>query len=67
MLIFAGLVLVLIGVLVTLGDKLPIRLGRLPGDIRWEGKNGAFYFPITTSILVSLVLTLVLWLMGRFR
>ena len=55
-----GIVLFLIGGGVYLAAKLGIPLGRLPGDIRIEGENGSFYFPITTSILVSVVLTLVL-------
>ena len=65
MLIILGLVLVAMGILVTLGDKLPIRLGRLPGDVVMRGKNGVFYFPIVTCILVSAVLSLVMWLVGR--
>jgi len=53
-----GIVLVVIGGLSMLGIRLPI--GRLPGDIAITGKNGGFYFPITSMILASLVLTL-LW------
>jgi hypothetical protein len=41
---------------------LPLRLGRLPGDIAYQGKHGSFYFPVVTCILLSVVLTLVLWL-----
>jgi hypothetical protein len=62
MLIAAGLALVAIGVLVGFGDKLPFRLGRLPGDIAWQGKNTSFYFPLTTSLLLSAVLSLLGWL-----
>ena len=64
-LIFIGLALVALGVLVSLGDKLPIRFGRLPGDIVIRGKNSAFYFPIVTSLLLSALLSLVMWLFGR--
>jgi hypothetical protein len=64
-LIIIGLVIVAIGVLITLGDKLPIKLGRLPGDIVIRGKNSVFYFPIVTSILLSVILTLVMWLFNR--
>jgi hypothetical protein len=64
-LIILGLVLVAVGVLVTLGDKLPIKLGRLPGDVVVRGKNGVFYFPIVTCIILSAVLSLVMWLIGR--
>jgi len=53
-----GVVLVVVGGLSVLGVRLPI--GRLPGDIAIEGKNGAFYFPLTSMIIASVVLTL-LW------
>jgi hypothetical protein len=65
-LMFGGIVLFLIGGGVCLAAKFGIPLGRLPGDIRIEGENGSFYFPITTSILVSVVLTIVLNLISRF-
>ena len=61
-----GIVLFLIGGGVYFAAKFGIPLGRLPGDIRIEGENGSFYFPITTSILVSVVLTIVLNLISRF-
>ena len=64
-LILAGAALLVIGLLVTFGDKLPIRLGRLPGDIEIRGKNSVFYFPVVTCILLSAALTLVMWLLGR--
>ena len=64
-LIFIGLALVVLGLLVSLGEKLPIRLGRLPGDIVVRGKNSVFYFPIVTSLLLSALLSLVMWLVGR--
>ncbi len=60
-LIILGLALVVLGVGITLG------LGRLPGDIRWEGKHGSFYFPIVTCLILSAVLTLVMWIIARFR
>jgi hypothetical protein len=60
-LIGVGIVLVVAGVLVTMG----VRIGRLPGDVVVRGKNTVFYFPIVTCILLSVVLTLVLWLVGR--
>ena len=65
MLIIAGVVLIVAGLLVTLGERLPVKLGHLPGDIEIRGKNGAFYFPIVTCILVSIVLSLVMWLIHR--
>jgi len=65
MLICAGLALVVVGILVTLGERLPIRLGRLPGDIVIRGKNGELYFPLMTCLLVSLIQTLVSWKFNR--
>ena len=64
-LIIIGLVLVVVGILMTLGDRLPIKLGRLPGDIVVRGKNGVFYFPIVTCLVISAVLSLAMWLIGR--
>jgi hypothetical protein len=57
-LLVVGLILVVVGALAVLGVKVPI--GRLPGDIAITGKNGGFYFPITTMLLASLALT-ILW------
>jgi len=64
-LIFIGMALVVVGLLVSFGEKLPIRFGRLPGDIVVRGKNSVFYFPIVTSLLLSALLTLLMWLFGR--
>jgi Protein of unknown function (DUF2905) len=60
-LIVLGIVLVVIGVLTTLG----VRVGRLPGDIEIRGKNSVFYFPVMTCIVVSVVLSLLMWLLRR--
>jgi hypothetical protein len=60
-----GIALMILGLLLTLGEKLPIRLGRLPGDIVIRGKNTTFYFPLVTSLLVSALLSMVMWLIGR--
>lgn len=65
MLILIGAALIVIGVLVTLGGRLPIRMGRLPGDIVVKWKNGGFYFPVVTCLLVSLLLTLLMWLFQK--
>ena len=65
LLITAGVVLIVIGVIVILGERTGIRFGRLPGDIRMEGRRGAFYFPIVTCLLLSLVLSLIAWLFNR--
>ena len=64
-LIAIGIVLVVLGLLVTLGGRLPIRLGRLPGDIVIRGKNTTFYFPLATSLLLSGLLSIVMWLLSR--
>lgn len=64
-LIAIGLALVVLGLLLTFGEKLPVRLGRLPGDIVIRGKNTTFYFPLVTSLLLSVLLSLVMWLLGR--
>ena len=64
-LIIIGLAVVALGLLITLGERLPIRFGRLPGDIRIEGKNGSFYFPIVTSLILSAVVSFALWLFSR--
>lgn len=54
-----------LGLLIFLGDKLGIRIGRLPGDFVWRGKSGTFYFPLATSVLLSLIASALLWLAGR--
>ncbi len=64
-LIIVGATLVVVGLLVTFGEKLPLRLGHLPGDIVIRGKNSVFYFPVVTCILLSVILTLAMWLFGR--
>lgn len=65
LLIFAGLALAALGVLVTFAGRLPFKLGRLPGDIYIHGRNSSFFFPLTTCILLSLILSLVMWLLRR--
>ncbi|MBK9008004.1 MAG: DUF2905 domain-containing protein [Anaerolineae bacterium] len=65
-LMLGGIILFLIGGGAYLAAKFGLPLGRLPGDIRIEGENGSFYFPIASSILVSVVLTIVLNLISRF-
>jgi hypothetical protein len=60
-----GIVLVVAGLVLSFGEKLPIRLGRLPGDIVIRGKNTTFYFPLVTSLLLSVMLSFVMWLFSR--
>lgn len=64
LLVIFGLLIVAVGVLLMLVERVPW-IGRLPGDIHIERGNWTFYFPLGTSLLLSLVLTLVLWLIGR--
>ena len=64
-LIVAGVVLIVVGLVVTFGNRLPVRLGHLPGDISYRGRNGSFYFPIVTCLLVSVVMSLVMWFINR--
>jgi hypothetical protein len=63
-LIFLGIVIVLVGVLFFLGDRIPF-IGRLPGDIYIKKKNFTFYFPIVTSIIISLIISLIIYLFRR--
>lgn len=65
LLLVFGIVLVVVGGLLTLGPKLPGRLGRLPGDFILRRENFTLYFPLATCLLLSVVLSLVVWLLGR--
>ena len=65
LLISAGILLVIVGVVIVLGERIGIRFGRLPGDIRIEGRRGGFYFPIVTCLLISVILSLLSWLFRR--
>jgi hypothetical protein len=67
MLVLAGAVVIVAGIALMLVGKANIPLGRLPGDVVYRGKNTTFYFPLATSILISVVLSVVLYLIGRFR
>ncbi len=67
MLLGIGLLLVLIGATILLASRIGLPLGRLPGDISYKGKNVSFYFPIGTSILISIVLSVILYFISRFR
>lgn len=67
MLVVAGALAILAGAGLMLAGRANIPLGRLPGDIVYRGKNSTFYFPLATSLLVSVVLSVVLYLIGRFR
>jgi hypothetical protein len=67
MLILLGILILGLGLLLLLAGRLNLPIGRLPGDIVWRGKNTTFYFPLMTSIVLSILLSLVLYLIGRFR
>ena len=64
-----GLLLVALGAVLLLGSRLGLPIGRLPGDLHWRSRSGntQFYFPIATSILLSVLLSLILWLIAKFR
>lgn len=64
-LIALGVFLVVLGLLLTIGARLPLRLGHLPGDIYVRGKHTSFYFPVATCLLLSAVLSLALWFFRR--
>ncbi|MBV9075469.1 MAG: DUF2905 domain-containing protein [Acidobacteria bacterium] len=66
LLILIGGVLIVTGAIVILAGRMNLPLGRLPGDLSYRGKNTAFFFPITTCILLSIVLSLIVWLVNRF-
>jgi hypothetical protein len=67
LLVLFGIALVVVGAFFVFGGRLPFRLGRLPGDIVYEGKNGSFYFPIVTCIVLSIAFTVILWIANLFR
>ena len=67
MLVFVGGLLLVVGIVVILAGKANLPLGRLPGDIAYRGKNTTFYFPLVTSILLSVILSLVLYVVNRMR
>jgi len=66
-LILVGAVAIVAGLALILVSRTNLPLGRLPGDVVYRGKNSTFYFPLATSILVSVVLSVVMYLIGRFR
>lgn len=64
-LIAVGGLFVIFGLILMFGGRFHIPIGRLPGDIVYRGKHTTFYFPIVTSIILSILLSLVLWFFGR--
>jgi hypothetical protein len=67
LLVFLGAMIVLVGVGMVLAGRANFPLGRLPGDFVYRGKNTTFYFPLGTSIVISVVLSVVMYLVGRIR
>ena len=67
MLLGLGLLLAVIGAAILLASRVGLPLGRLPGDFSYKGKNVTFYFPLGTSILISIVLSAILYLVSRLR
>jgi hypothetical protein len=63
-LLIIGLIIAAAGLVMMFAGKIPW-IGRLPGDFFYRGKNFTFYFPLATSLLISIVLTLILWFIGR--
>ena len=67
MLVFLGGLLVALGLMLILAEKINLPIGHLPGDIVIRGKNSTFYFPLMTSIVLSILLSLVLYVVNRMR
>jgi len=66
-LLLIGAILIVVGAFLYFGGKLPFRLGRLPGDIVHRGQNSTFYFPLLSCLVVSVLITLILWIINQFR
>lgn len=62
-----GLLLALVGAAILFASRIGLPLGRVPGDMAWRGKNFSVFFPLGTSILISIVLSVVLYLISRFH
>ncbi len=67
LLLMLGGVIIVIGAVLMLAGRFNLPLGRLPGDITYRGKNTVIYFPLATSLIVSIVLSLIMWLINRGR
>jgi hypothetical protein len=67
LLLFFGVILIIAGAALMLLDRTNLPLGRLPGDIIYRGRHTTFYFPLATSILLSVVLSVILYLVGRIK
>ena len=67
LLLLFGVILIIAGAALMLLDRTNLPLGRLPGDIIYRGRHTTFYFPLATSILLSVVLSVILYLVGRIK
>jgi hypothetical protein len=67
LLVFLGGTVVVVGVVLILFGRTNLPLGRLPGDIVYRGKNTIFYFPLATSIVISIVLSVLMYVIGNLR
>ena len=67
LLLSVGAMFIIIGALLYFSPKLPLRLGRLPGDILHRSEHGTFYFPIVSCLIISVAISLILWLVNHFR
>jgi hypothetical protein len=67
MLLSLGAMLIIIGTGFYFGPKLPFRLGRLPGDIIHRGEHGTFYFPLVSCLIISVAISLILWVINHLR
>ena len=66
-LLFLGVIAVIVGAFLYFTGRLPLRMGRLPGDIVHRGEHTTFYFPIVTCLLLSIALSLIFWIFSHFR
>jgi hypothetical protein len=66
-LIVLGFLLVVVGVVILALNRLDLPLGHLPGDFTWRGRGWSVSFPLASSILISVLLSVLLWAIGRFR
>ena len=66
-LLILGTISVIVGAFLYFGGRLPLRLGRLPGDIIHRGEHTTFYFPIMTCLVISIILSILFWIFSNFR
>jgi hypothetical protein len=67
LLLLVGGIIFILGAVFLLAGRFNVPVGRLPGDVVYRGKHTVFYFPLATSILLSIILSLAFWLIGRSR